>query len=265
MKGLRRYLTLRLAEGVELRYELASPAVRLAALWADAAVLSAAAGLLYQLLSPFLSLTHDVGVGLFVLGYFVLSTFYGMLMEWLDGGRTLGKRLMGLRVMDLDGRPLGFYQALLRNLLRIVDRMPLFYGVGGLVAFLHPRWQRLGDLAAGTVVVRERNLAAPDWSVVASERFNSLRANRRVAARLRQRCSSAEAELGLELLQRRSALDDAQRLKLFGALASRFRAKSGEGPDFFEGLSDEQCVRAVVDVLYLAAQDEPKRRKASLP
>jgi uncharacterized RDD family membrane protein YckC len=256
MKGLSRHLRLRLAEGVDLRYELASPVARVLALAVDGCAVSAILGTLYGLLHPVLTARPDWGTAMLLIGYFTVSTFYAILLEWLDGGRTLGKRLLGLRVLDLEGRPLRFDQALLRNLLKLIDRLPLFYGLGGIAAVLSPRWQRLGDLAAGTVVVRQRRSALPDWSLVAPERFNSLRSQHRLAGRLRQRCSASEAELGLELLQRRAKLEDGPRLKLFAALAARYRAHAGVLPEALEGLSDEQWVRAVVDVLYQAAQEE---------
>jgi uncharacterized RDD family membrane protein YckC len=253
---LRRHLTLRLAEGVDLRYELASPVARVLALAVDGAAVSALMSAIYAGARPLIALNPDWGVGALVLAYFLVSTLYAVLFEWLDGGRTLGKRLLGLRVLDLEGRPLSFGQALLRNLLKAIDRLPLFYGLGGAAALLSPRWQRLGDLAAGTVVLRQRRSALPDWSLVAPERFNSLRSQHRLAARLRQRCSAAEAELGLELLQRRAKLEDGPRLRLFAALAARYRLHAGALPEAFDALSDEQWVRAVVDVLYQAAQEE---------
>jgi hypothetical protein len=115
------------------------------------------------------------------------------------------------------------------------------------------------------VVVRERRAPLPDWSVLASQDLNSLRGQRRLTAQLRQSCSPAEAELGLEMLLRRNALEDGARLRLFAGMAERLKAKVDAPAELVEGLSDEQWVRAVVDVLYQAAQEETGRSAKSGP
>ncbi len=96
--------------------------------------------------------TQLAGVTIFAIltswvGYFVL-------LEWLWNGQTIGKRRSGLRVIGTDGEPARFTAVLIRNLLRVVDFLPAYYALGVVVIFLSPRSQRLGDLAAGTYVVR---------------------------------------------------------------------------------------------------------------
>jgi len=98
-------------------------------------------------------------VGAQVFGVLTLLTFfiawsYFFVLEWLWQGQTVGKRLYGLRVIRDDGAPAGFIAVLIRNLIRIVDFLPLFYGLGLLMIIGTSRSQRLGDLAAGTYVVR---------------------------------------------------------------------------------------------------------------
>ncbi len=92
--------------------------------------------------------------GLFVSATLLVAWSYFIVLEWLWEGRTLGKRMFGLRVISADGSPASFTAVLIRNLLRIVDFLPAFYGLGLLAIVLSPRSQRLGDLAAGTFVVR---------------------------------------------------------------------------------------------------------------
>lgn len=92
--------------------------------------------------------------GLLVLLTFTLAWSYFVLLEWLWQGQTVGKRLYGLRVIRDDGAPAGFVAVLVRNVIRIVDFLPLFYGLGLLMIIFTSRSQRLGDLAAGTYVVR---------------------------------------------------------------------------------------------------------------
>lgn len=102
-----------------------------------------------------------VGVALVVVGVFVVQFGYDVLFETLAGGQTPGKRWTGLRVVKLGGTPVGFVASALRNVLRLVDALPGFYLVGMLFVLFTARNQRLGDLAAGTIVVRVRTQATP--------------------------------------------------------------------------------------------------------
>jgi hypothetical protein len=88
--------------------------------------------------------------------WFVLSWFYFGLFEALWNGQTPGKRLMGLRVVSIEGQPITPFQAIMRNILRVVDAQPVgFYLVGGIASMLNDRFQRLGDMPSGTMVVIE--------------------------------------------------------------------------------------------------------------
>jgi uncharacterized RDD family membrane protein YckC len=94
------------------------------------------------------------GTILILLSVFLVQWGYYIICEMLMNGASPGKRVMGLRVIRDDGTPLGFAQSLLRNLVRIVDFLPWGYGVGLVAVFVSSRSQRLGDLAAGTLVTR---------------------------------------------------------------------------------------------------------------
>lgn len=87
---------------------------------------------------------------------FLVQFGYDVAFEVLASGRTPGKRWSGLRVVRVDGAPVGFVTSAVRNLLRLVDALPGIYTVGMVAVFASRRNQRLGDMAAGTVVVRER-------------------------------------------------------------------------------------------------------------
>ncbi len=100
---------------------------------------------------------------------FTLWTGYFVFFEWWWSGQTPGKRWLRLRVIREDGRPVTFWEAAARNVVRIVDMEPgLFYSVGLVSVFVSSRDQRLGDLVAGTVVVREREAQAPTFDQVFS-------------------------------------------------------------------------------------------------
>jgi uncharacterized RDD family membrane protein YckC len=107
-----------------------------------------------------------IGQGVWLIAWFALEWLVPAALEARLGGATPGKRALGLQVLRDDGAPLGWGPALTRNLLRFVDFLPFFY-LGGLVAMLSNReFKRIGDLAAGTVVVhraerrRERRIAS---------------------------------------------------------------------------------------------------------
>ena len=104
---------------------------------------------------------------LLVVIVFVVWDGYFVLFEWLWRGQTPGKRWLKLRVIREDGRPISFFEAIVRNLLRLFDIQPaIFYSVGLISVFSTDRDQRVGDLVAGTVVVREREAEAPAFAEV---------------------------------------------------------------------------------------------------
>lgn len=106
-------------------------------------------------------------IALLIILVFVLMSGYFAIFEWLWRGQTPGKRWMKLRVIREDGRPISFFEAIVRNLLREFDIMPFpFYSVGLISVFSTDRDQRVGDLVAGTVVVREREAEAPAFAEV---------------------------------------------------------------------------------------------------
>ena len=101
--------------------------------------------------------------------FFVLLYGYFAIFEILWNGQTPGKRVVGIRVVKESGRPLTAAEAIGRNLMRIVDQLPGFYGVGMLVALIGPVPKRLGDLVVGAVVVRESSFhqVKPLWQTEA--------------------------------------------------------------------------------------------------
>lgn len=97
----------------------------------------------------------------FLLLQFVIEWGYFLFFELAMGGRSLGKRALGLRVLRDGGRPLGLRESLVRNALRVVDMLPANYLVGLVAMVVSPEGKRLGDIAAGTVVVRLDRVARP--------------------------------------------------------------------------------------------------------
>jgi uncharacterized RDD family membrane protein YckC len=95
-------------------------------------------------------------LALLIFVWFVIYTGYFAVFESIWNGQTPGKRLVGLRVIDAAGGPVTVYASILRNLLRLIDQLPGFYAVGIISVLCTERQQRLGDIAADTVVVHER-------------------------------------------------------------------------------------------------------------
>ena len=107
----------------------------------------------YLGLAMFLPSLGDFGVGLYVVTLFLVEWFYPVFFEIYYQGQSPGKRQMGIRVLQDNGVPIGWSSSLIRNLLRGVDFFPLMYGAGIVSMLVSKNFQRLGDLAAGTLVV----------------------------------------------------------------------------------------------------------------
>ncbi len=219
-------VTIRTPEGVDLELTLAGPGSRIAAALLDGAILLVLT-VVTLIAGTFLGLTGNVESGALVLGLISLAVTaevvgYYVLFETL-GGRTPGKMALGLRVTGSGGEPVSFGAAAIRNLVRIVDFLPMGYALGLVTMLVSAQNQRLGDMAAGTLVVRERFAAVeasvpvddepppgPGWdtSAVTAEdltlvrrfldRSRSLPADRRrqiagqIAAKLRPRVATPE-------------------------------------------------------------------------
>jgi uncharacterized RDD family membrane protein YckC len=248
----RRTATLDIAtpEGVSFSLPLAGPVTRSIACFLDYLAVAVAWSVIRLVLIPFYLISLDFSMGLNVVLQFVFVESARMLMELLWGGQTIGKRVLGLRVMDERALKLRPSQVILRNLMRAVDFLPGFYALGGMVSFFSPRGQRLGDLAAGTVVVRTIKTTAPDVAGVLAGKFNSFREHPHLEARLRQKVTPEEAQLALHSLVRRDELETAARVKLYQQFATLFRGKVSFPEDAVFGLSDEQYVRNVVETVF---------------
>ena len=105
--------------------------------------------------------------------FFLLNWGYFTLFEAFWNGRTPGKRVARIRVIQRSGRAIGLFESMARNLIRYVDQLPFFYAVGVITMFVTRQHQRLGDLAAGTLVVRDREIETPLWGDSGSRTFTA--------------------------------------------------------------------------------------------
>lgn len=159
-------------------------------------------------------------IAILILVLFLIFAGYFIVFEWIWNGQTPGKKLLKLRVIRDDGRPLTLWEAIARNLLRIADAIPGFvipiYSVGLIVIFLSGRDQRIGDIFAGTVVIRERTGDAPTFSETFTTRMTDpafTRVQKATGIQVNAaQLSEREVEVVESFLRRRWDLTERQRL-----------------------------------------------------
>jgi uncharacterized RDD family membrane protein YckC len=190
-------------------------------------------------------------IAIMILILFLIFSGYFIFFEWLWDGQTPGKRLLKLRVIRNDGRPITLWEAIARNLLRVFDAAPGFflpiYSVGLIVIFLSNRDQRVGDIFAGTVVIRERTDEAPTFAETFSNPISDA-AYVRVQKRMDimadiSKITEPEIEVVESFLRRRWDLTERQRLWMAWriALPLMYRIKPNYNiEDFtYEGFLEE--------------------------
>ena len=174
-------------------------------------------------------------------GVFVFLLFYGYyaIFEVLWNGQTPGKRYVGIRVIKDSGRPLTAGETIGRNLMRIIDQLPLFYAVGILVALFNSQHKRLGDLLAGSILVREASLEdlKPLWHAPVNE-SEGIHLQLNTSA-----LTAGDLALIDAFLARRHSLDPDVRYQTAAQIAARLRGKlpesdvSGSAESLLEALS----------------------------
>lgn len=215
---------------------------------------------LTQHITPFF---YSVLMAAFYIFMFLLFFGYYFLFEWLWDGQTPGKRQFGLRVTMSNGLPLSIWPAVIRNVIRVVDFLPFFYGLGSIVAATNSLNQRSGDLFAGTIVVREGKTvkaakpmtireavdaflkaavtipgtdARPDLLPEEALELESARVVDPEALELARFIARPDYELARDFLARRETMAPAARERLGKSLAARLSAKMNypEPPPDFE-------------------------------
>jgi uncharacterized RDD family membrane protein YckC len=234
-------------EGVEVELVLAGLGSRLVAALVDGLIQGSVLIALW-VVGVFAAGPSDGGgfvVAILVVLSFLVMFGYHVVFETLASGRSPGKRAAGLRVVRYGGEPPGFLASAVRNIVRLVDFLPGSYLIGVVSILVSSRNQRLGDLAAGTLVVRERRVglatpAAPaDWAL--ADRY----ATWDVSA-----ITPFELVTVRRFLERRRDLSPDARARLARDLADRLRPKVAGAPEtsspeeFLEGLAVAKAARA---------------------
>lgn len=167
-------------ELVAIEMPLAGIGSRFIALLVDYLIWGAAflvLGLLSLFLLPgikaFSRISGQWAAALSIFVAFLFNWGYFTLFEAFWNGRTPGKRVAHIRVIQRSGRAIGLFESMARNLVRYIDQIPFFYLVGGIAVFVTRQHQRLGDLAAGTLVVRDCEQEEPLWNNSAARTFTA--------------------------------------------------------------------------------------------
>lgn len=233
-------LSLTTPEGVELELHLAGVGSRFSSALIDHGIqLALMAGAFFTLQA-----LGNVGASVLFVVLFLIMFLYDVLFETLAAGRTPGKRVLGLRVVRAGGEPVDAVAASIRNLLRLIDILPGFYAVGIAFVLLTPRNQRLGDLAAQTLVMRERRPERPaGLDTAARTQFAERHAD---AAWDASGLSVAEVAAVESYLARRGTLDPATRARVAAALATPLRGRVGGIAD--PSVADDEFLETVVAV-----------------
>jgi uncharacterized RDD family membrane protein YckC len=221
-----RTVEVRTPESIAFQYELAGLGSRFLALAVDQAIQFATLGAIFagivlaasrlpkhlapdaaEKLGESFAIAFIITIAFAVLfGYFILS-------EAVWNGQTPGKRLLGLRVVRDGGYPIDFGASLIRNLIRVGEALVGYYILAAISALISPENKRLGDLAAGTIVVRDARLAAP----------HSLGAREEPTYASMVHLAGEERALIKRFLERRDTLAPDRRKALAAQLAARVR------------------------------------------
>ncbi|HSR53717.1 MAG TPA: stage II sporulation protein M [Acidobacteriota bacterium] len=276
--------TIRTPDHVEIEFEVAGPLGRFAALLLDTLIIIGSMLVLVLLASFFglLSLVTDAGslratssVAMALLGliFFILNWGYFVLLEHFMRGRTPGKAAAGLRVMRDDGFPVSLRESAIRNLVRAADMLPIpTYMLGGIVALYHPHGKRLGDMAAGTLVVREGFATDP-------LRASALRSSSGWLARVeagqsrqavtlpRGKIDSQRLALIRKYMDRRLQMNPDKRAELAWRITHPFLEMMGEDPQRVAAREDrsEYCEGILRAILDRASQQAEAARRKSRP
>ncbi|HEY4441221.1 MAG TPA: RDD family protein [Candidatus Elarobacter sp.] len=238
---MQRSLDIRTGEAVEIRYELAGLGSRFLAVVVDGlaqiAVALALAFAFYAAQSAFGSRLHGANAGawitaLFVFAMFVVFIGWFIAFELWWSGRTPGKRALGLRVVRDGGFPIDAGAAVVRNLVRLVELGFGLYALSAISALISKENKRLGDFAAGTIVVRDRSEAPVDLDAYLAR-----------PARTDTGLREEDRVLIERFLARRDSLEYGARLRLAMQIAGRVRPTLVAA---YKGLTDEELLEFLV-------------------
>ncbi len=243
-------------ENIIFSYEVAGIGSRFLAALIDTVLIGVLLAVAYMTTAAFLvtsagqSLVARIARSWIIAAYILLSFaifwVYYIFFELIWNGQSLGKRAVGLRVIRTDGTPVTVVDSVVRNIVRLVDFLPVYYGVGVIVMFVNSQARRLGDLAAGTVVVKERREVTLAHLAQSAARATAPAMSPSPVDELLwpiQRLTEDDWYVVNEFLTRQEKLPN--RLALAGRLASTLRAKLDLPSQPAKGSEDVQFLEQV--------------------
>jgi uncharacterized RDD family membrane protein YckC len=241
-----RNIDVRTPESIAFRYELAGLGSRFLAVAVDLAIQIAIVLLLVWGVTALAAYAPpqkapindnfavSLGIGILIALLFLIFYGYFIIFEAFWNGQTPGKKALGIRVVRDGGYPIDFGSSLVRNIIRIGEQALGFYAFAALSALISPENKRIGDYAAGTIVVRDARVATP-------ETLRHALANG-TQARSSAYLTDAERVMISQYLGRRNALDAPRRRELAAQLAARLRDRA---PADLRNLPDEELLERI--------------------
>lgn len=253
-------------EHIDVSYAVAGIGSRFLAAILDTSILLILQGALFVIVftldSPLNTLDPSGTLSTIVTALWILLSFmifwgYYLVFEMLWNGSSPGKRVIQLRVVREGGRPITFASSTIRNLVRVIDFLPSFYGIGVMTMFIDPRARRLGDLAGGTLVVKERNPVSLE-SLTRRTQPESLTRSLHLAAQLPplpnlHLLTDDDYHVARQFLERRTELGKARRRSLGAQLAQNLAARLG----ITIGEENELFIERVAYGYRISRQDPP--------
>ena len=174
-----------------------------------------------------------------ILMLFLIFWGYHIFFEMLWNGQTPGKRAAGIRILKDGGYPIGFLDSVVRNLLRPIDFLPFSYGVGAIVVLCNSKCKRIGDFAAGTIVVKERQIEMPHSLAPQNTRIHEdvVIGGQRLANI--HELSEAEFNVVRQFMTRRHTIQKDARAALARKIARPLVKKLGLRPELILGREEE--------------------------
>ncbi|HEY3181257.1 MAG TPA: RDD family protein [Gaiellaceae bacterium] len=235
-------LSIATPEGVEVSLTLAGAASRFVSALVDLVIqilILLAFGLVLGIIGTGIGL-GGFGIAIWFVVWFLVIAGYDIFFEVLNGGRTPGKMMNGLRVVRVQGHPVGFLTSAIRNFLRPIDFLPSAYLLGAILILATRKNQRIGDIAAGTLVVRELTGDEPPLPRIGAAYEP---AERPYASWDTSRITAEELATVRQFLARRHDIDQSARFELAETLAERLRPKITGAPAELRG---ERFLEALV-------------------
>ncbi|HEU4521945.1 MAG TPA: RDD family protein [Thermoanaerobaculia bacterium] len=246
-------LTIVTPEHVHIRLQPAGAGSRFLAILVDSIIVLSISSTMYAVAAVLLPM--GIALAMYITASFVLTFGWHVYFETRRHGRTPGKRALRLRVIDARGLPVSLHQSLVRNITRVLDFAPAFYGIGAVAILVTQARRRIGDIVADTLVIRDAQPPAYEPRLAAERRYNSLRIPR-VLRLIRHRISLEEREFLLALCVRADRMSAAARYDLMEEVAAAYRKELGLED---EPISGENLVRDLTAVLFTST-DETRRR-----